>query len=92
MHLIITDLWDISYIQCRFKFFRDDLTRELLADRISTAMHYMCDDKIIYMTRCSGYRVQQILVRWRDDGDSRLDLLAWHIRNVEDIFNVQFTQ
>ena len=61
---------------------------ELFADRISTAIYYMCEEDILYMTRRSGYRVQQISVRWWDGGDSRLGFFAGNIRKVKDIFNV----
>ena len=84
-------MWDIWGTQRGFKFFQDDMARELFADRISTARYYMCDGEILYMTRRSSHRVQQISARWRDNRDSRLDLFAGNIRNVKDFFNVQFT-
>jgi hypothetical protein len=33
-----------------------------------------------------GYRIGQVPIRWRDDADSRLNLVSGDLRNVRDIF------
>jgi hypothetical protein len=39
-----------------------------------------------------GYRVKEVPIRWRDDGDSRLQLLSGNLRNVADIFRIRFSR
>jgi hypothetical protein len=36
-----------------------------------------------------GAKLEQVPVRWRDDADSRLDLVAGNIQNVKDIFRIR---
>jgi len=86
MHLVI-GLWDISDTQCGFKFFQGNIARDLFARQKIDG--YMYDVEILYLAECSGYQIQQIPVRWRDDGDSRLDLVAGNIRNVRDILSIR---
>jgi hypothetical protein len=44
--------------------------------------------EILAIARRLRYRVEQVPVRWRDDADSRLDLVAGNLRNVRDIFRI----
>ena len=39
-----------------------------------------------------GCRVKEVPIRWRDDGDSRLQLVSGNIRNVMDIFRIRFSR
>jgi dolichyl-phosphate beta-glucosyltransferase len=88
MHLIV-GLWDISDTQCGFKFFRSDVAKELFARQKIDG--YMFDVEILYLAQLMGYHTQQVPVRWRDDGDSRLDLIAGNIRNVQDLIKIRLT-
>jgi hypothetical protein len=36
--------------------------------------------------------VKEVPIRWRDDGDSRLQLLSGNLRNVADIFRIRFSR
>ena len=49
---------------------------------------YMFDVEILAIARRLGYGIQQVPVRWRDDADSRLDLVSGNLRNVRDIFRI----
>src|SRR5439155_21137741 len=70
----VVGLREIRDTQCGFKFFRAAVAKDLFArQRIDG---YMFDVEILYLARSSGYRIQQVGVRWRDDGDSRLQLLS----------------
>jgi dolichyl-phosphate beta-glucosyltransferase len=87
MHLV-TGLWGVRDTQCGFKFFRGDVARDLFArQRIDG---YMFDVEILYLARRSGYRMKEVGVRWRDDGDSRLRLVAGNWRNMIDLFRIRF--
>jgi dolichyl-phosphate beta-glucosyltransferase len=87
MHLVM-GLPHVRDTQCGFKFFRGPVARDLFArQRIDG---YMFDIEILHLAARAGYRVREVGVRWRDDGDSRLDLLAGNARNLADLFRIRF--
>jgi dolichyl-phosphate beta-glucosyltransferase len=87
MHLLM-GLPHVRDTQCGFKFFRGPVARDLFArQRIDG---YMFDIEILHLAARAGYRVKEVGVRWRDDGDSRLDLLAGNARNVADLLRIRF--
>jgi dolichyl-phosphate beta-glucosyltransferase len=87
MHAVV-GLPGIVDTQCGFKFFQRHATLDLFGrQRIDG---YMFDVEILYLAQKAGYRIAQVPVRWRDDADSRLDLLSGNIRNVLDIFRIRF--
>ncbi len=88
MHLMV-GLWDIPDTQCGFKFFQCEVAKDLFARQKIDG--YMFDVEILYLARRAGYELQQVPVHWRDDGDSRLNLVAGNIRNVQDIFRIRFS-
>ena len=89
MHTVV-GLGSIPDTQCGFKFFRADVARTLFArQRIDG---YMFDVEILYLAERLRYRIAQVPVRWRDDGDSRLNLMAGNLKNVQDIFRIRFAR
>lgn len=82
-----TGLWDITDSQCGFKFFHAPVAKDLFArQRIDG---YMFDVEILALARVRGYRVKEVAVRWRDDGDSRLELVRGNLRNMRDIWRIR---
>lgn len=79
----------IEDTQCGFKFFRRAAAKELF--RRQKIDNYMFDVEILSLARRLRYRIQQVPIRWRDDADSRLDLIAGNLRNVRDIFRIGLT-
>jgi hypothetical protein len=51
---------------------------------------YMFDVEVLYLAEQSGYHIKEVGVRWRDDGDSRLQLVAGNWRNMLDILRIRF--
>ena len=87
MHTVV-GLNAISDTQCGFKFFQRRAAQELFGrQRIDG---YMFDVEILFLADRLGYRIAQVPIRWRDDGDSRLVLLGGNIQNVKDIFRIRF--
>lgn len=87
MHAVV-GLPGIVDTQCGFKFFRRHAALDLFErQRIDG---YMFDVEVLYLAQQAGYRIAQVPVRWRDDGDSRLMLVSGNIRNVIDIFRIRF--
>ena len=73
--------------QCGFKVFRGDVARELFArQRIDG---YMFDVEVLRLAEGRGHRIKEVGVRWRDDGDSRLDLVAGNWRNLVDLLRIR---
>jgi dolichyl-phosphate beta-glucosyltransferase len=87
MHLLI-GLWSVRDTQCGFKFFRAAAARDLFArQRIDG---YMFDVEVLYLAQRAGYRIQEVGVRWRDDGDSRLRLVSGNWQNMIDLLRIRF--
>lgn len=76
----------INDSQCGFKFFQRAAAKELF--RRQKIDSYMADVEILAIARRLGYRIRQVPIRWRDDADSRLNLIAGNLRNVRDIFRI----
>jgi dolichyl-phosphate beta-glucosyltransferase len=87
MHLTI-GLWTISDTQCGFKFFRADVAHDLFAHQRIDG--YMFDVEILRLAERSGYRIKQVGVRWRDDGDSRYDPIGGTWKNLTEILRIRF--
>jgi glycosyltransferase involved in cell wall biosynthesis len=86
MHLTL-GLWHVHDTQCGFKFFRGAVAKDLFSrQRIDG---YMFDVEILHLAARSGYKVKEVGVRWQDDGDSRLDLVAGNWRNFVDILRIR---
>ena len=87
MHVIV-GLNAIRDTQCGFKFF----TRQAAADIFSRCQidGYMCDVEILWLADRLGYRVKEAGIVWRDDGDSRLQLVSGNIRNAFDLIRIRF--
>jgi len=88
MHVVV-GLPDIVDTQCGFKFFKADIAQDLFSRQKIDG--YMYDVEILFLAQQSGYTIGQVPVRWRDDGDSRLQLLSGNLRNVFDIFRIRFS-
>jgi len=87
MHTVV-GLRGIPDTQCGFKFFTRETAAALFADQEIDG--YMFDVEILHLAERRGCRIGQVAVRWRDDGDSRLNLIAGNARNVLDIFRIRF--
>jgi dolichyl-phosphate beta-glucosyltransferase len=82
----VVGLAGIQDTQCGFKFFQHAVAKELF--RRQKIDGYMFDVEILAIARRLGYRIEQLPIRWRDDADSRLNLVSGNLRNVRDIFRI----
>ena len=86
MHLVV-GMPGIEDTQCGFKFFPRPVAKDLFArQRIDG---YMFDVEILALAQRLGYRIKEVPIRWRDDADSRLDLISGNLRNVIDLFRIR---
>lgn len=86
MHAIV-GLRDIPDTQCGFKFFQATAAKNLFQRQVIDG--YMFDVEILYLAQQAGYRIVQVPVRWRDDRDSRLELVRGNLQNVLDVFRIR---
>lgn len=84
----VISLPGITDTQCGFKFFSARAALEIF--RCQKIDGYMFDVEILLLVQKLGYRYKQIPIRWRDDGDSRLDLISGNLCNVRDLFRIRF--
>ena len=83
----VVGLRAVKDTQCGFKFFHRHVAQELF--RCQRIDRYMFDVEILSLATLFGYRIKETPIRWRDDGDSRLELVSGNIRNVIDIFRIR---
>ncbi len=88
MHTLI-GLWDIHDTQCGFKFFVQPVARALFTHQRVNG--YMFDVEILHLAKRWGYRIKEVGVRWRDDGDTRLQLIAGNWRNMLDLLRIRLS-
>ena len=82
----VTGVRSIADTQCGFKFFTRRAARDIFSrQRIDG---YMFDVEILRLAQSLNYRIKEVGIRWRDDGDSRLDLVAGNWRNAKDILKI----
>jgi|SRR3989344_4391499 len=88
MHAIV-GLKQFPDTQCGFKFFRRTAAADVFGrQRIDG---YMFDVEILYLASKAQYHIAQVPVRWRDDGDSRLQLVRGNLQNIIDILRIRFS-
>ena len=83
----ILSLPGIADTQCGFKFFQHKVAKDLFHRQQIDG--YMFDCEILFLAIKSGYRIEQIPIRWRDDGDSRLQVIRGNVRNVLDVLRIR---
>jgi dolichyl-phosphate beta-glucosyltransferase len=83
----VTGLRVISDTQCGFKFFQHDIAKQLF--RLQKIDGYMYDVEILLLAQRLGLEIQEIPIRWHDDGDSRLELVRGNLRNVRDVLRIR---
>lgn len=86
MHSIV-GLWHVRDTQCGFKFFTRDTAREIF--RRSRVAGYMCDVEILWIAERLGYRIKEVGIRWKDDGDTRLALVSGNIQNARELVRIR---
>jgi dolichyl-phosphate beta-glucosyltransferase len=84
---VLLGLRGLRDTQCGFKVFRGDVARELFA--LQRIDGYMFDVEVLRLAERRGYTIKEVGVRWRDDGDSRLDLVAGNWRNLVDLLRIR---
>ena len=83
----LVGLHGIRDTQCGFKFFTRDAALSIFGRQQIDG--YMFDVEILRLAKLLGYRIKEVGVRWQDDGDSRLNLVAGNLKNARDILKIR---
>jgi dolichyl-phosphate beta-glucosyltransferase len=86
----LVGLHHINDTQCGFKFFKGVAAREIFEHTFIDG--YMCDIEILLLAQRYGFRVKEVGIAWRDDADSRLQLVRGNLRNGIDLLRIRFGQ
>jgi len=85
MHTLV-GLHHIRDTQCGFKFFTRSCADEIF--KRTRIDGYMCDVEILVLAARLGFTVREVGILWRDDGDSRLELVRGNVRNFIDLLRI----
>ena len=80
-------LSDIRDTQCGFKFFQGPVAQTIFSHQQING--YMFDVEILRLARLMGYRIKEVGVRWRDDGDSRYAPISGTIKNARELIHIR---
>jgi dolichyl-phosphate beta-glucosyltransferase len=86
----VVGLPGIHDTQCGFKFFTREAAVRLFHSQVIDG--YMFDVEILALAQHFGYTIKEVPIRWRDDGDSRLNLISGNLRNIKDIFRIRLSR
>ena len=50
---------------------------------------YMFDVEVLHLATQRGHRIAEVPIRWRDDGDSRLQIVRGTVRNFVDLLRIR---
>jgi dolichyl-phosphate beta-glucosyltransferase len=74
--------------QCGFKFFRRKAALDIFGRQKIDG--YMFDIEILRLTNRLGYKLKNVGVRWKDDGDSRYDPIGGTWKNFKELARIRF--
>lgn len=73
--------------QCGFKFFSREAAKKIF--RLQHIDGYMFDVEVLALAASFGLKQCEIPVRWRDDGDTRLQLFRGNVQNFVDLVRIR---
>jgi dolichyl-phosphate beta-glucosyltransferase len=87
MHSLV-GLRGIADTQCGFKFFQPEVAHFLFSrQRIDG---YLFDVEILCLALRADLRIEQIPVRWRDDNDSRLNVVSGGLKVLRELLTIRW--
>jgi dolichyl-phosphate beta-glucosyltransferase len=69
--------------QCGFKALRGEVARELFADLVTDGFAF--DVEILWKAKCAGLRLEEVSVRWRDSGGTRVAPVRHSLQMLRDV-------
>jgi len=80
-------LSDIKDTQCGFKFMTRSAARKIFS--LQKIDGYMFDVEILRLARLLKYKIKEVGVVWRDDGDSRYSPISGTIKNARELIRIR---
>ena len=69
--------------QCGFKALRGEVARELFADLVTDGFAF--DVEILWRAQCAGFHLEEVSVRWRDSGATRVSPVRHSLQMLRDV-------
>ena len=85
--ILLPGLWDT---QCGFKLFRGDVARELFSQLQTDGFAY--DVEILHRARKSGYRVDEVPVRWINSTTTRVNAVRHSREMLTDLVRIRLAR
>jgi len=85
---LLVGLYGINDTQCGFKFYSRRAAMTLFSKQRIDG--YMFDVEILRLARLEGMRIEEVGVRWADDGDTRYDPIGGTIKNARELLRIRF--
>ena len=83
-------LREVRDTQCGFKFMRAAVARDIFSRQAVDG--YMFDVEILMLVFQLNYRLKEVGVAWRDDGDTRYDPVTGTLRNARELARIRYGQ
>lgn len=77
---------NISDTQCGFKMMKKQLAKEIIAKQKINGWAF--DVEYLYIAKLNHYSIKEIPVNWKNDSDSRVNLLKDSISFIQEIFKI----
>jgi glycosyltransferase involved in cell wall biosynthesis len=74
---------------CGFKFLRNDAYKKIYNLGIENDGWFFCTE-LLYIAEKNGFNIQEIPIKWTDDGDSRVQLTKTIVYYLKEIFKLRF--
>jgi len=87
MHLFI-GLRDIPDTQCGFKFFTASAAHDIFSKQRIDG--YMFDVEVLRLVKLLNYRLKQVGIDWRDDGDTRYNPVTGTLKNARELLKIRW--
>lgn len=78
---------NVSDAQCGFKAIRRDAARRILPN--VSDEHWFFDTELLFRAEQLGWRVHEVGVRWQEDPDSRVNIIATALEDVKGIVRLR---
>lgn len=76
----------VSDTQCGFKMFRREVAKQVFSASVVDGWAF--DVEILYLARLFGYEIEEKLVYWKYDADSRVNLWGDSVEMAADLFRI----
>ena len=91
-NLLVKAMFAINFsdAQCGFKALRRSIVQELLP--LTVNGNWFFDSELLILAEQMGYRIKEIPVQWREDSDTRVNVVRTICEDLGGLIRLRFTQ